>query len=291
MDRCALDLCPENTQQSLRTFVAARMAGLLRTYASTTGMQPPPSNALSPHEAWHLFESHLVTHDTRQGKSYKLWLKEHAQLDHTDPLSGIESGASLLTRDVAREHLRKEGLRSASMPLDSPLPGSAGTAYTLHDLLPAPGNPYDTMDAAKLSTLADDASVAISTQLSRRQKLVLLARALKYSLTSRDVIALAGCSKSVLFDTYQESLHAIASHVQRSFSTEDRETRARLAILVLEKLQPGLLLWGLADPCLSHLCMNRPAADSTAYRPLPETGAPAILPSDPQTVTAEAGAR
>ncbi len=288
IERCALERCPDATRNHLKAFLFSRMTRLSQSCAAACGMHRPAPDALTPNEAWHLFESHLVTHDTREGKSYKLWLKDHARLDRSDPLAGLESGATLLARDVAREYLRREGLRSMTLPLDAPLPGRDGNTLRLADLLPAPEDPYEKLDAARLAGMAREACEPILEQLTRREKVVLLARALQLPLTSPDIAAAAGCGKSVLFTTYQESLQTIASHVRRSFASEDRPTCARLAILALQRVQTTLIQWGASQRDLGRLYTR--AGESGSSAPFPHTAPapPARLrpcqPTQPQTV-------
>ncbi len=244
---CALDLCPGNTRQSLQRFVLTRFVSLVRKYAALSRTDPGNAAASTPAEAWHLFETHLHIQHTREGKTYKQWLNEHRWLNPEAPLPCLESGASLLVRDVVREHLRREARRTSSLPLDTPLRGACGQTYTLTDLLPSPETTHNAIHNNELTRLASHAAQQAFQQLTRRERLALLARSLNLPLSSPLVTKAAACRKSSLCTAYRVGLNTIAAFIQKQFASEDRSIRAQLAVTTFSELRPLLVRWATSE--------------------------------------------
>lgn len=244
---CALNRCPDETRHTLKHFVLARFVGLARKYAAISGADPGNAAASTPEDAWHLFETHLQLRHTREGKSYKQWLSHHRRLAPENPLPCLESGASLLIRDVVREHLRREAVRTSTRPLDAPVHSHAGNTYTLSDLLPAAETTLNAVHHSELTSLASQAAQLVFSRLNRRERLALLARTLNLPLTSPAVTQAAACRKSVLCTAYRDGLKIIADYVHKHFTTEDNATRAQLAIATFSQLRPLLVQWGKTE--------------------------------------------
>ena len=233
--RCALDLCPMQTQQELRAFVSRRFEYYGACIARRTSREPAPS--VPPDEAWHAFETWLRLRHTREGKVYKRWLLDHGGGPSDLEASHIEGAASLLVREVVREHLRRESTPAFVVSLDA----TAATMPALSELLPGPSQ---AMDAADLDRLAAAEAPGILRQLTRRARVALLARELDLPLSHPRVLRTARCGKSVLSEAYLLALRGLAQRVQQGYPTEPRATQADLTIRVFGALRDPLLAWG-----------------------------------------------
>jgi hypothetical protein len=263
---CALDLCPGDTRQSLQRFVITRFVTLVRKYAALSRTDPGNAAASTPADAWHLFESHLHLQHTREGKSYKQWLNEHRWLNPENPLPCLESGASLIVRDVVREHLRREARRTCTQPLDTPLRSACSQTYTLSELLPSPETTPDTIHNNEMTRLASDAARQVFRQLTRRERLALLARSLNLPLSSPTVTKAAACRKTTLCAAYRDSLKTIAAFIQEQFASEDRTIRAQLAVTTFSELHPLLVHWGKSEKQQLAFFMEENHDDELAIR-------------------------
>src|SRR5210317_1578654 len=86
--RCAAALCDESTRRSLQKFAHTRF---LRFYPRSipSRVLPHRENGLPAVDAWHLFETHLITTQTKQGKRFKDWLYARAVTSEDSPLNVI----------------------------------------------------------------------------------------------------------------------------------------------------------------------------------------------------------
>ncbi len=237
---CALGLCPGTTQATLRAFVDRHFRRYVNAYASRTAVRIPAALYLSPADAWHRFETWLCLRATRQGKTYKQWLLAHAADAET---LHLERAATLLVRDVVREHLRREVSPVFMRSLDEPAGSPDGTtAVSLHELIPD-RTPAPTVDIMDVEAEADAAFGC----LSRRQRVALLARELGLALSQPAVLAAAECGKSMLCVAYESALQAVAAFVRSRFPGEPRPSQADLAVRLFEVLRSRVVSWGKSE--------------------------------------------
>jgi hypothetical protein len=244
---CALGLCDAAAQQALRGFARHRFFRYVRSYAATAGELDAISLTPEAADAWHCFEAYLRLRSNRAGKSYKEWL-----FSRTDPagaltLDVVQGGATLLMRDVVREHLRRE-VASHMVSLDAPLrPGRGEGEPSLAQLLPSSLDTLDEVERRELEAMAGTEAAAVESSLGRRQRVALLAHHLGLSLAHAQVTEAAGCGKSLLFTAHRDALVQVAETVRSRHPGEGRDTQAALSILALRALLERMVEWGRSE--------------------------------------------
>ncbi len=201
---CALAGCGPGVRAQLERFAHRRF----RCYVDRLTDSPwgdvvgPLQASVGPSEAWHLFESHLEIKHTRQGKRYKDWLFARVPLAGGPVEAALEGGATLIIRDVVREHVRREwhGRRQAS--LHSPIPGREDDGLTMQDLLPAADDTHDALARREYRLLAARLADEWFERLPLRVRVAVCAKSLGQALSEPRVVAAAGCGKSVLIEAY-----------------------------------------------------------------------------------------
>jgi len=248
--QCALGLCAAETRADLRAFVSLRFRHCARKCCFLTNADDPVQLFPSPADAWHLFESRLRLHQTRAGKSYKQWLlaRDGAGADR----ASMESGVSLLVRDVVREYLRREHMPRTFAALEQPVAGLTGEAVSLRELLPGDADTAAAVEQRELDALADTCARDLMVRLSRREQVALLARETGRSITDQAVLQAAGCGKSELSRAYHKALQSIAAHVRSRFRGEDPEGAAAIACATLAQLKILLSRDFSWEPELAH---------------------------------------
>jgi len=252
---CAVALCGEESQRELHAFAHSRFRVFLRRYASRTNARPlsPPATGIDPPDAWHLFETHLVVKSTRRGKRYKDWLFARTEHSSDPPLDVVQGGASLIMRDVVREHLRREYSPSSMVSLQQPITDTQGTPLTVEDLLPGSPGPDDDILQRECEQLAERHAREECESMPPREKVAVLAKTLGLPLTHPAVMELAGCRKSVLSTTYRGVLERLALRLQRVYHEEDGETVLMLTLLTTNEIKREILSWGASEPSCAQL--------------------------------------
>ena len=273
--KCALALCPYDTQSELQSFARSRYHRYTSAYAHMTNT--PDASTLTPAapEAWHWFETYLRLHNSHQGKSFKEWLFARAAAGGAPSLDDVQSGASLLMRDVVRERLRHEFSGRNVRALDAPLLTERGhSAPSLLELLPGTLDTAFDVERRELEAIADAEAGTALAALAERERLVLLARELGLAVSHATVITLAGCGKSRLLELYHSALWTLAEHVRTKYPGEDGSTLALLTTLVFERVRPLILLWGKAEIRCARLFMIVEQRENRGAQERKGTGTP-----------------
>jgi len=240
--RCALDLCSQSVSRELAGFALARFHKYARRYAARTNNEAAGLAQVGEREAWHRFETHLLIRNTREGKAYKEWLM--ARGTDSDPARRelIESGASLIIREVVRECIRTECSPATAVSLDAPFPGSGSGSAPFIEFLPGGIDPSETAALREMEILARRHASEILAQIDRREKAALLARASKKSFGAPEVRKAAGCGKSRLKEIYSELVEKITAKLRSEHRNEDRETLLQLTLLTFQALSEMIFL-------------------------------------------------
>ena len=239
-ERCALGLCSDWTQSTLRQFVLARFHGFLRRYAHLTNLGDRDQWWIEPADAWHLFETHLTVNPSRAGKQYKDWLFARATFDQADTLDAVQGGATLLVRDVAREYLRREYSPPAMVSLNQPLAGSED-ALSLEDLLPGTANPAGEAERHEYERLAREHAAVMADELTRRERVAILAKQLGVSLAHPAVAQAAGCGKSMVNQAWRDAVLRVATRLRADYAEDDAESVRMLTLLTLAELEQQVI--------------------------------------------------
>ncbi|OGV64744.1 MAG: hypothetical protein A2498_13570 [Lentisphaerae bacterium RIFOXYC12_FULL_60_16] len=230
----------------LMDFAGQRFEHNLQKF-SHGGSQTCRMMGLDADQAWHLFETQLRLKNTRQGKCYKDWLV--ARSAGEDAVSAMESGASLIMRDVVRDYLCAEAGDPRNRSLDAPIEtGPDGDrAVSMLDLLPAGPDPADEVVWLELEKTASILAERFFNQLDWRSRTALLARDRQFALSDPVVLDMVGCAKSMLSRIYHKALYALAEQVQLFQPDETASRKAELSVRVFSHLLILLNCWGRVE--------------------------------------------
>ena len=244
--RCAADLCSASAQSALRDFALSRFRICFRRHA---GRGPAAEDsAVSPKDAWHLFETHLVTGNTRQGKRYKDWLFARVPdgADEGATLDTVQGGATLIMRDVVRKHILREHTPRMVLSLQQPV-GGAGSDLTLEDLLPGTLDTADDVARREYARLADRHADTFFEEMTHRERIALLARQVGLSLAHPVVVKAAQCGKSMVNAALKSFVTRATSSLQTSYANEDTECLHLLCLMTLDSVTERILSWGFSE--------------------------------------------
>jgi hypothetical protein len=246
---CAADLCPDRVRNRLGAFGQSRFRTLADRFRSRTnaGNASEVVDRLGPLEAWHLFESHVTVRATREGKRYKDWIFARTEGSADSPLRVIEAGASLIMRDVVRDHLRREFSPRTMVSLDSPVAGSAGESLTLGDLLPGSPDPADEAAAKEYTALACRHAEETFRKMTRRERVAMLSKHMGLSLAHNAVEQAAGCRHSILNTTYRRFLEQIGMNMGTRYRDDGGESVLALTMMTLDAIREKAFSWGKSE--------------------------------------------
>jgi hypothetical protein len=247
-ERCALGLCSEATHTILHEFALTRF----RRYLARC-VPPRQVRALMPSavDAWHLFETHLVTDADPRGKSYKQWLFDRRHSTPTSSTDHIEGAAALLMRDAVKSFVRREHAPAMMCSLDHLVAKGYQTDVTL--LLPDSLTPADETSWHEQETLATEAALSWMKKLSFRQRIALLGRALGLPLSHASITDLADCGKTTLSDTYRKLVIQLGEATQSAFEDESSDAHVRLTMVTLNTLTTRVHAWARRKGHVRHL--------------------------------------
>ncbi|MCE9616471.1 MAG: hypothetical protein K8T26_19530 [Lentisphaerae bacterium] len=253
---CALGACSEPAQAWLRSFAHHRFHYYARHLAHGLGAAAESTllRDIEGRDAWHLFESHLVVNGTRTGKRYKDWLFARLAGARTEPGVTIETGATLIMRDVVREYLRREFSRPGQISLHFPVGELEGRSLTLEDLIPATDDDPATAAArAEYPALAVKEARRFVESLPWRTRVAILAKILERSLSDPAVVAVAQCRKSVLSADYGAFRAALRARIEAHFADEGPSGRAEILLRTMQAIQDDIFSWGKSETGCARL--------------------------------------
>lgn len=260
-EKCALALCPPDTQSPLLAFVHQRYRHYATRYSPAFQATEIETASINAREAWHGFETYFQLHRTRRGKSYKEWLFARSSAGSPAPESkDIESGVSLLLRDVVRDRLRSEYSSHRILSLDANVhPHSDHPPISLMELLPDDLNTRNEVERREMNEMAASLVNPIIDSLSYRERLALLGRELGLSLATPMLLKAAACRKTALADAHRTALNAIAHHTTSAYPNETHATQASLTVAVFTLLRQRILFWAEAEKGLSDFLNTKEA--------------------------------
>ena len=233
--RCALARCTASVSQDLQGFAFSRFQRYLQKIGQSHAVPKAP-------DAWHAFESHLVLGRSRPSKAWKEWL--FARGGEPPTLDRIQGGATLIMRDVVREHLRREHAPGWIRSLDAPIASDTGsdtTSPSRGDLLPDSHDPIAAIEEQELQVLATTIFPHVANLLSPRQRIALITHHKGKALSHPSVMRAAQCGKSSLCNALHQALQRLAQLLQDGLPQETAATRITIASLLIEKITANLL--------------------------------------------------
>lgn len=256
--RCAIVLCDESAQAVLYEFATTRFRRYVERYANATNVRQAGVIAanVDDAEAWHRFETHLTVTSTRGGKRYKDWLFARVPRRGSAPRDVIEGGAALLMRNVVREYLAQEFPPPGTVSLSRPVAtGRDGAGLTLTDLLAAGASPADETARREYEELARGHAVPLFGELTRRERVALLAKRLGLSLARPEVERVAGCRKSMVNEAYRALVRQVDARVRARYADDGKDAVMALVLLVCEALEKCAFEWGKSERACRNLFM------------------------------------
>jgi hypothetical protein len=242
-ERCALSLCAESTIALLQDFARQRFRNYFRTYAARSGLRSSSLSGFEGRDFWHLFETHVQINASREGKRYKDWLFARAGGPADLSAERLESGATLLMRDVVREFLRQEYSAAWMQSIQSNVRAGEEGGWTLEDLLPGEADPISDVMEREYMELADKEAARILQELSRREKIAIAAREAGLSLADPRVEQAAGCRKSMLNRAWKDVAEKVVKDIRRAWSDEDPEAVLQLTLKVFDAVKKDTISW------------------------------------------------
>lgn len=240
-EKCALGLCGPEAHVALLEFADTRF----RRYLNRA-VPPSHVDALMqpPRNAWHLFETHLITDSDRCGKSYKQWLfaRTGCPAPNND---AIESGAALLMRDVVREFIRRE--HSPAMITSLEGLAASGVETDACQLLPQALTPADETSWRELESLAIAAAMQWLKLISFRERIALLGKAIGLPLSHDSITRIADCGKSSLSTSYRGLVMRVGESTRRACPDEAQDLQIRMSMITLNTLTARVLHWARED--------------------------------------------
>ncbi len=267
--RCALDLCSPKAAGWLRRFGDQRF---LHYWQKVSAQQGHPLDAYRhadrPH-AWHLLESYAQTGSGRSGKRYKEWLFARAPA-HGDPatwLQAIESGASLLMRDVVREQARREYTAPFVADPERLRPTETGCqAVTLLELLPDESDTFRTVASRDLRDRAECLAAWWVHEADRRAQIGVWARAQGWLLSDPALCEWAGCRRSYLASRHRAELERFCAHVRTCYPREGPAFWLEIARISLDVAVPLIFLKLRAEKGLTRFLNSKGITPMTGAR-------------------------
>lgn len=264
--RCALGLCDPWVQAELRTYIWNQFRRYVLRFETRTQAGPAAVlDALGPRDAWHLFETHAAVGRDRAAKRYKDWMARFEPLHDRTPADGWQHAASLLMRDVVREHLRRE--YSPHRTLDAGQEAALPAAACADPCAPIDAlEPRTATDARAYAEVAAILAQALFDDLSDRARSVLLARVHGVLPSSEALRRHLGVGRSALYDTLRGVMSGIADACREAYPGEPDESLYCLATHVYDALAARCRAWGVESvpgaavvAALRGVCAEQPA--------------------------------
>lgn len=269
--RCAILRCELPVRARLRRMAGHRFRRYLACRPSAGRAADAGAFELSPDEAWHRLEVRLVTGRGGAGKTGKGWLRARAEgLPPDVARAAVESGASLICRDAARDYIRLEVRPPATISLDDPV--RPGSALTWGELLPSGAgwgaDPAAAAAARDLEERARGCAADHERAAERPVRIAWLARALGLSLAEPAVLAAADLGKSQLFRLLNSDVEVLAERCRKAAGGVPADA-LDLSLRAAADLRRRVRAWGAGEKSL------RPLFDRAGLAPggaTPEAG-------------------
>ena len=235
-EKCALDLCEQETSQYLTDFIYPRFLKRAQTAGQGKYTTPGPCD-IDKKNAWHLFETYFKINESKSGKCHKDWLFDRTRKERGTYQQQIEGGATLLLRSAVREFLRREYALNSMISMQAPI-GAGG--LTIEDLLPGYIDPSCEAELKEYHELGNLHAGKFAEKLSDIEITCILAKYLNISLADPRVTLIAGKKKAVLYDTYNSCIQRLADSIRKDYSNDDPECIEILTVCTLQAIHQKL---------------------------------------------------
>ncbi len=215
----------------LRRFGAVRFGSFIKKFATKIGHHGADLRLAETNDGWHLLESHACVANNRAGKRYKDWLFDRADKHGGDFAAAMEQGATLLMRDVTRQHLRNEYAPAFMTSLNKPVVRDEQTT-TLENFLPDHIDPFNEIAEREWHELAERHAGEFLAGMDERQGMAVWARDRGISFSDRAVLKKLNCSSALLHKTYQRLMREIGTALKKNYPDETPSALTRLACMI-----------------------------------------------------------
>ncbi len=243
-EKCNLRLCGDETKAALLEYSGDRAYRLVKWAMISLKFGYQDIHEIDRWEGWDLFEGFYFDRGERTGKAYKDWLFLTAQNSPDNCVVVLEKEMTLLLRNVVRTYIREHYPRKGGMSLDAPLESGNPDSGTLMDVTPSPDlSPRDHVEASEERNVAADFASRFFEELSRRERVVLVALGLGLPASCAEAEKAAQCKRSMLADAKSQLNICIRDRLKREMS-EDADY---LRFYVLEALLEKCIEWAKGE--------------------------------------------
>ena len=235
-ERCAIVKCGAEGADAMRALVHHRFR---LNVAAVLGWRNVESATPDAGACFGLLEEWCAASRQRGGRRYKEWLFARAEgQSGAALLATIESGVSLLVRNVARKWLAGQK-RDDAVSLDAPIPGTNG--LSLSDLVPD-----ETAPSASDALMGEDAETvarAVFKKMKPSVRLVMLSRVARLPLYHPRLLAEFGFGKSRANEVWKGVIGEIASAVAEEWPGEPPSWKVSMAMRASDALDSMLVAY------------------------------------------------
>lgn len=250
---CALCGCSADTRKRLRKYAYGKFAWYVQEYANLIEGTTPKAVARNAGDCWQRFETHMTIGTRAEGKTLKRWLFARVAGSKDPAEKVILGGAKVIMRDVVRSYIREEESNLRDVSLDRVIVNQQGDKCTLAELL---GNEATTPTdpcSADLEAISERIAREAFQDLEVRQRVAILAKELKISLSHPLVEAATSCKKSMLSSVWRRGVRSLAERIQEEFVDESPHTCRLLAEMAMERIKKYIFSWARAEKCCAEL--------------------------------------
>jgi hypothetical protein len=201
---------------------------------------------------WNLLEAKMIAGANKGGKLYKDWLFDRLNILKGTQVAIIESGASVLMRDVVRKHVCEEYCGKLEQSLDVPLGDDASFSmkdvyYVVHVYNACARWLIDEIIIRDYERLGGEIASPYFKSMSNRERVAVLASALDVSLANPEVCRMAGCQHAMVYAALHKCQKNITSIIADKYPEEDKESVRFLNYYSLLALSELCVEWGKSE--------------------------------------------
>lgn len=243
-EKCNLRLCGDETKAALLEYSGKRFHSLVEWALRSLKFAYQDINEKNAWVGWDLFDNYYIDRGERTGKAYKDWLFLTARNSPDNCVVVLEKEMNLLLRNVVRTYIREHYPRKGVKSLDAPLESGNPDSGTLMDVTPSRDcSTRDSVEASDGRNVAAGFASRFFKELSRRDRVVLVALGLGLPASCAEAEKAAQCKKSMLADARSQLNICIRDRLKREMS-EDADY---LRFYVLEALLEKCIEWAKGE--------------------------------------------
>lgn len=246
-ERCALELCCEESREVLRSYAESKFAWYVENLAANNTGMSAADMVGNAGDCWHLLEAHITLGVGCDGKSLKKWLFARVGTSDDPALQVIRGGARVVMRDAVRRFMHAELPEKDFVSIDSNVDSGGDSNVTLNQLLPGRSQTRAEVELRELQDAAAGMAENFFEGLDHAQRVVLLTKSLSISLADSAVVVAAGKGKSMLSRIWRSTIAALGSQIEEHYPAEDSDWKMELAAWTLEYTNNKIFFWSRVE--------------------------------------------